>query len=168
MKNTQAFTLIELLVVVLIIGILAAVALPKYEMAVMRSRYATLKANTNALLEAEQIYQLANGSYTADMEALSIDLSGCTLSEDRGTCTYPWGMCRITTGRVSCENTQSLKNGYAHYYSSSNYGSESCWAFTTDQTDKYNKLCKKEGGSFVWTAVCTQNSNICNIYKIRD
>ena len=151
MKNEKAFTLIELLVVVLIIGILAAVALPKYEMAVMRSRYATLKANVNALMDAEKIYYMANGEYTNDMEALSIDLTGCTLSNDKRTCTYPWGYCSIVSSvhRVHCQNTSTLKNAYVQYWDRADLGSVVCVALTGDRTDKYNKLCEKEGGTFI-------------------
>ena len=164
MKNKQAFTLIELLVVVLIIGILAAVALPKYEMAVMRSRYATLKVNVNALYDAEQMYHLANGEYTNDMEALSIDLSGCTLSLSR-RCDYPWGFCAVDVGskRAHCQNTTSLKNAYVWYWGYSM--SKVCWALTSDRTDKYNKLCEREGATFSHTAECTVGAGQCNVYK---
>ena len=70
--NHGAFTLIELLVVVLIIGILAAVAVPQYQKAVWKSRISETLPILKALGNAEQIYRLANGEYTLDSTALDI------------------------------------------------------------------------------------------------
>ena len=57
----KAFTLIELLVVVLIIGILAAIALPQYQKAVFKSRMAEAFVNLKTLKNALDVYELEHG-----------------------------------------------------------------------------------------------------------
>jgi len=137
-KNTnlkQGFTLLELLVVVLIIGILAGIAIPQYQMAVGRAKFATIKDKTKAVVEAAQRYYMIHGTYVGAKDNLDIDFTnlGCAIID--GTIT-PYVQCYTF-----------IFGKYVHFYVNRDTGVPlTCYVNSTDKSHKANLLCQKETG----------------------
>lgn len=74
MKKTHhvGFTLIEVLVVVLIIAVLAAVAVPQYQKAVLKSRFSSLMPTTKSVRDGNEVYYMAHGRYATDTNQLDV------------------------------------------------------------------------------------------------
>ena len=72
----KGFTLIELLVVVLIVGILAAIAVPKYEMAVEKSRATEALIILKNIAAANKVYFMATGKYATHIDELDVEVPG--------------------------------------------------------------------------------------------
>ena len=86
MRNTKGFTLIELLIVVVIIGILAAIAIPKFANTKEKAYIASMKSDLRNLVTAEESYFADNVTYattTANLQynssaGVTVTVSGAT------------------------------------------------------------------------------------------
>ncbi len=86
--ETSGFTLIELLLVVVVIGILAAISIPKFSEVRTKAFYATLKADLKNLATLQDIYHNSNYSYSTnqtDLEFVVSDGVTVTIGEATGT-----------------------------------------------------------------------------------
>ena len=156
MKNKisckKAFTLIELLVVVLIIGILAAVALPQYQKAVLRSRFTQAMIACDNLYKAAEQYQLENGQWPASFNDLDITMPGdldeindmhIKLKGTNFSCSlFPVG-AQSATPSIMCSSSGI---GLRRFFTSVIYKNKRfCYAVITDE--KPNKVCKTITGT---------------------
>ena len=157
------FTLIELLVVVLIIGILAAVALPQYQLAVSKSRYTQAKTLATSLANAQEVYYMANSTYSHSFDELDVETPAYLRETDdiqdgvnRPHRFFSWGYCILwqngNTGCYSEKNGVSGQSGVIGYIifgkhsNNSRAGKRACVTYDLNTSANVNKICKGETG----------------------
>jgi prepilin-type N-terminal cleavage/methylation domain-containing protein len=74
-NSRKGFTLIELLIVVVIIGILAAIAIPKFANTKEKAYVASMKSDLRNLSTAEESYFADNQTYTTTQSAMNYNTS---------------------------------------------------------------------------------------------
>ena len=113
MSDRRGFTIIELLVVVVIIGILAAIAIPKFAMTKDKARMASVKSDLRNTMTAEEAYfadystfgnlsQLqTNSNYslsTGNTGTVVTATNGYTATISNGTITSGFTQCTVQSG----------------------------------------------------------------------
>ena len=74
-RNRKGFTLIELLIVVVIIGILAAIAIPKFEFTKGKANVSAIKSDLRNLMSAQESYYYDYQTYAKDLSKLAVGKS---------------------------------------------------------------------------------------------
>ena len=106
MLNRKGFTLIELLIVVVIIGILAAIAIPKFAATKDKAKLASVKTDVRNLMTAQEAYFSDFATYAADFAALQAKTNASLSAGNSAT------MAGVASGYTGTVNNTSITTGF--------------------------------------------------------
>ena len=72
--SREGFTLIELMIVVVIIGILAALAIPRFMQATVKSRQSEAKGILKQIYTMERTFRQETGAYSVDLNGIGVEV----------------------------------------------------------------------------------------------
>jgi type IV pilus assembly protein PilA len=116
-RGDQGFTLIELLVVIIIIGILAAIAIPVFLNQRKKGWDAAVQADLRNAVTAEETYLTANNAYTTDVAELQ--KVGFKYSDAKNYTTAASITAAVDAGNSYCLSAQSASGDYFSFGSAS-------------------------------------------------
>lgn len=144
----KGFTLVELLVVVLIIGMIAAIALPQYRKAVEKARMTEGITMVEKIAEAQQRYYMVYGAFTQDINDLDLDIPGEDTLYDNNS------------------NVPSKQGKYFVFAASNATGNQYYIAVASKnpQTKKYTLFIRKNGKNYcrIYSKATDYEIELCN------
>jgi prepilin-type N-terminal cleavage/methylation domain-containing protein len=116
-KSIAGFTLIELMIVVVIVGLLAAIAIPNYQRLVRRSKESSVRGNLHVIQTAMEVFSVDHGGIypqPADDAELQSLIPGGTYPENpftRAVTLVMWNADPVNPGEIGIANL--LGGGYS-------------------------------------------------------
>ncbi len=142
-KNYKGFTLIEILLAVLIIGILAAIALPQYKIVVGKAEFKKYQTIVSSLRTTYNAYLLVHSEGTQKFEELSITISSDFKSNNKGNHMYK---C-VDNGKIfCCMSSNQYNSSNSHWSSMIACGNIDLSIYYTESlTDPYGQATDSRG-----------------------
>jgi len=106
MGERKGFTLIELLIVVVIIGILAAIAIPKFASTKDKAKLATVKTDLRNIMTSQEAYFSDYATYAADWAALQAKTNSSLSTGNSAT------VAGVASGWTATINNTSITTGF--------------------------------------------------------
>lgn len=150
----KGFTLLELLVVILIIGILAAIALPQYRIVTLKAQYARAKQTAGDIRRAYELYYAIHDEFPTKFSDLEF---ANKFDESNEMKTENGYSCRINTkyNEFACNIGNDKLRYFVNFYTNTaKRVIVQCRTSSTNTSSIYHRVCQQETGKTAEQSHC--------------